>query len=100
MLRLFVLTLTCVCLAGPVVGQSKSGLDDIRERNEMELRDNSRATRRAMQDEVRSFNSRPYVEADTSSRYRDMQDRQNAYDLEERLHRLEFEARERQFRMR
>ena len=95
MLRKVLMVMACACVAAPAFAQSKSGLDDIKRRHELELLENSRDTRRAMGGEVRSFNSRPYVESDSSRRLQESYDRQRAYETEERLRRLEFEARER-----
>lgn len=99
MLRQFVIGI-CVMVSAPVWGQSKSGLDDIGERLQWQLRENSRATRRAMDDEVNAFVSRPYVESAQSRQLRARSERQQAYELEERLRRLEFEANERRYRIR
>ena len=99
MLRL-VVVLACVIVAAPVLAQSRSVTEDIGRRLDQELRDNERASRRAMEREVQSFNSRPSIDVYDYRRMPDAYDRQRAYETEERLRRLEYEARARRYRIR
>lgn len=84
MLRQFVVGM-CVIVSAPVWAQSKSGLDDIGERLQWELRENSRATRRAMEAEVNSFVSRPYVGSDDAARYRERETLRRLDEIEREL---------------
>jgi len=99
MLRLVVM-IACVILATPVMAQSRSVTEDIGRRLEQDLRDSDRAYRRAIEREARSYSPQQYVPSDTYRRSQEWADRQRAYETDERLRLLEFEANERRYRIR